>query len=107
MKKIISAAILAFASLLTPAFGQTVSIPDPGLNAAVRNALQIPTAPLTEQDLLQLRNLDASRRNVKSAVGLDSARNLVSLNLQINQLTNFSIPTTLTNLLVLDLTANP
>jgi formylglycine-generating enzyme required for sulfatase activity len=97
----------ALASFTTSTQAQTVSIPDPGLNAAIRSALHIPTAPLTAQDLLTLTNLDASRRNVKSTVGLDAARNLVSLNLQINQLTNFSIPTTLTNLLVLDLTGNP
>ena len=84
MKKIISAAILATASLLILAFGQTVSIPDPGLNAAIRSALQIPAAPLTEQDLLQLRNLNASHRNVRSTVGLEAAPNLASLNLEIN-----------------------
>src|SRR5436190_15591183 len=93
--------------LMATAVAQTVSIPDPGLNAAIRSALHIPTAPLTAQDLLTLTNLDASRRNIKSTVGLDAAHNLVSLNLFVNQLTNFSIPTTLTNLSVLDLSVNP
>src|SRR5262249_23950953 len=36
-----------------------VSIPDPGLNAAVREALQKPSGPLTEQDLLGLEVLNA------------------------------------------------
>jgi formylglycine-generating enzyme required for sulfatase activity len=111
MKTIVSSplvlTLLALASFTTSSLAQTVSIPDPGLNAAIRSALQIPTAPLTAQDLLTLTNLDASRRNVKSTVGLEAARNLVSLNLQINLLTNFSIPTTLTNLSILDLSANP
>src|SRR5580765_3158223 len=98
--------LLALANFTTSTLAQTVSIPDPGLNAAIRSALHIPTAPLTAQNLLTLTNLDASRRNVKSTVGLEAARNLVSLNLQINQLTNFSIPTTLTNLSVLDLSGN-
>ena len=102
-----SAVIFALASLLPPAFAQTVSIPDAGLNAAIRAALHIPAAPLTAQDLLTLTNLDASRRNVTSTVGLEAARNLVSLNLQLNQLTNFFIPTTLTKLSVLDLSGNP
>jgi formylglycine-generating enzyme required for sulfatase activity len=97
--------VLALVNCATMA--QTVSIPDPGLNVAIRNALHIPAAPLTVQDLLTLTNLDASRRNVKSTVGLEAARNLVSLNLEINQLTNFSIPPTLTNLSVLDLSGNP
>src|SRR5215475_1949459 len=86
---------------------QTVSIPDPGLNAAIRSTLHIPTAPLTLQNLLTLTNLDASQRNVRNTTGLEAARNLVSLNLQINQLTNFSIPTSLTNLSVLNLSGNP
>src|SRR6185369_1009585 len=84
--------IFTWFGLSTPA--QEVSIPDPGLNAAIRSALQIPSAPLAVQDLLRLANLDASRRNVRSTVGLEAARNLVSLNLEINLLTNFSIPPT-------------
>src|SRR6266496_2369041 len=86
---------------------QEVSIPDPGLNAAIRAALQKPSGPLTEQDLLTLTNLDASRRNVRSIAGLEAARNLASLDLQINRLTNFSLPSQFTNLMVLDLSVNP
>jgi internalin A len=88
------------------AVAQEVFIPDPGLNAAVREALPKPNGPLTEQDLLGLTNLNASSRNISNIVGLDAARNLVSLNLQINHLTNVSLPDTLTNLLVLDLSSN-
>jgi len=43
----------------------TVSIPDPDLNAAVREALQKPTGPLTQQDLLRLTVLNACCRKVK------------------------------------------
>src|SRR5436190_4747608 len=112
MKTIVRASrplLLTLLVLTIPAksvLAQTVTIPDPGLNAAIRAALQIPAAPLTAQDLLRLTNLNASRRNVRNTTGLEAARNLVSLNLQINQLTNFSIPTTLTNLSVLDLSGN-
>jgi len=35
-----------------------VSIPDPGPNAAIREALQKPTGPLAEQDLLNLTVLN-------------------------------------------------
>ena len=84
-----------------------MSIPDPGLNAAIREALQKPTGPLTQQDLLSLTNLNASSRNVRSIDGLEAARNLVSLDLQINHLTNFSLPGALTNLSTLDLSVNP
>src|SRR6266478_5066456 len=86
---------LFLASFIGSAPAQTVSIPDPGLNAAIRSALDIPTAPLTAQDLLALTNLDASRRMVSSTLGLEAARNLVSLDLQINRLTNFALPSQL------------
>ena len=86
---------------------QEVSIPDPGLNGAVRDALQKPNGPLTEQDMLGLTNLNARNRNVESIEGLETARNLVVLDLQINQLANFSLPSALTNLSALDLSVNP
>src|SRR5882672_5671397 len=86
---------LVLTGFMVSAHAQEVSIPDPGLNAAVRAALQKPSGPLTEQDLLTLTNLDASRRNVRSIAGLEAARNLASLNLQINRLTNFSLPSEL------------
>jgi formylglycine-generating enzyme required for sulfatase activity len=86
---------------------QEVAIPDPGLNAAVREALQKPAGPLTTEDLLSLTNLNARNRNVKSISGLEAARNLVSLELQVNRLTNFALPSQLTNLSTLDLSANP
>src|SRR5881396_3332049 len=86
---------------------QEVSIPDPGLNAAIREALQKSFGPLTEQDLLSLTNLNARSRNVSSIVGLEAARNLVALDLPINRLTNFSLPSELTKLVTLDVSVNP
>ena len=78
-----------------------------GPNSAIRSALELPSGPISAQDILRLINLDASRRNIRSTVGLEAARNLVSLNLEINGLTNFSVPSTLTNLSVLTLSGNP
>jgi PKD repeat protein len=83
-----------------------VSIPDPGLNAAIRQALQKPAGALTAQDLLSLTNLDASGRNIRSLEGLETASNLDSLNLQSNQLSNFSLSNQFTNLEFLDLSLN-
>jgi len=99
--------LLVLASSVALTLAQEVSIPDPGLNTAIRVVLQKPFGPLSEQDMLSLTNLDASRRNVRSIAGLEEARNLVTLDLQINRLTNFSLPTELTNLSTLDLSANP
>src|SRR4051794_28862525 len=76
------------------ASAQTLAIPDAGLNSAIRSELELPSGPISAQDILRLINLDASRRNIRSTVGLEAARNLVSLNLEINGLTNFSVPST-------------
>jgi hypothetical protein len=82
-------------------------VPDPGLNAAIRAVLQKPVGPVTEQDLLVLTNLDASNRHVRSLQDLEAARNLVSLDLHSNRLSNLTIPFTLTKLSQLNLSFNP
>ena len=56
---------LAFALFFGSATAQEVVIPDPGLDAAIREALQKPTGPLTEPDLLSLTHLDAPNRNIE------------------------------------------
>jgi formylglycine-generating enzyme required for sulfatase activity len=99
--------LLILANVVASAPAQDVSIPDPGLNAAIREALQKPIGPLMQQDLLSLTNLSARNRDVKNIIGLEAARNLVSLDLQINRLTNFSLPTELTKLMVLNVSVNP
>jgi formylglycine-generating enzyme required for sulfatase activity len=98
--------VLVLAGFAAPAVAQVVSIPDPGLNAAVREALQKPTGPLTEQDLLSLTNLNASSRNISDVQGLESARNLIGLDLNSNSLTNLAIADALTNLDTLNLFNN-
>ena len=70
-------AAVILTGVVLPTHAQEISIPDPGLKAAIREALQKPGGPLTEQDLLTLTNLNASRRNVGSIAGLETARNLV------------------------------
>jgi len=98
-------ATLALTGFVTSTLAQTISISDPGLNAAIREALQKSNGPLSTQDLLSLTNLDASNRNITSAAGLDAAANLETLNLEDNLLTSFTLPASLTklNLLVLNL----
>src|SRR6516162_7726403 len=99
--------VLICAGLLISARAQQVSIPDPGLDAAIRAALQKPTGPLTEQDLLSLTNLNASQRNASSLQGLEAARNLVSLDLTSNQLAKPTVPSTLTKLSTVYISFNP
>ena len=100
----LTALVLAGSVFCTQA--QEVSIPDPGLNAAVRAALQKPVGPLTEQDLLNLRVLNAAARGVTRIDGLEGASNLISLGLDSNALTNFVMPGSFTNLQTLVLFNN-
>ena len=95
-----------FACILYAAHAQEVSIPDPGLNVAIRQALQKPSGPLTESDLLSLTNLSAGGFNIENVEGLQAARNLRILDLVSNSLTNFPIADALTNLTILDLSRN-
>ncbi len=110
MKNIKSASCIVLALVLTSFSisirAQNISIPDPGLDAAIRAALQKPTGPLSQQDLLNLTNLDASGRNIRSAQGLDGARNLLVLSLFNNDLTNFTLSSGTSNLISLDLSDN-
>jgi formylglycine-generating enzyme required for sulfatase activity len=98
--------VLALTSFLTAATAQEVIIPDPGLNTAIRAALQKPSGPLTEQDLLSLTFLSAGGRSITNAAGLEAARNLGILDLNNNSITNFQITDALTNLSILDLFQN-
>ncbi len=98
---------LLFLGFMFSAPAQDVSIPDAGLNAAVRDALHKPTGPLTESDLLTLTALDASLRNISNLSGLEAARNLATLSLQSNHLANLLVPAALTNLTTINLGSNP
>src|SRR5262245_11513552 len=98
--------ILGF-TLIT-AKAQTVEISDANLKAAIWQALgkQPPPGVLTVTDMQSLTNLDASYSGIRSIEGLQYARNLTSLNLSGNLLTDVSLPSELINLNVLDLGTN-
>src|SRR6185369_9741321 len=111
---------LLLTSLMATARAQEVSIPDSRLNAAIREAMQKPSGPLTEQDMLSLTNLDAHGiclrqgnfgvclewDSVKNLEGLSAAHNLITLNLTDNQLTNVDLLADLRRLATLDLSGN-
>lgn len=59
-----------------------VDIPDPGLKAAIEDALQI--ADPTPTDMLALTHLEAQARNISDLTGLGYASNLQSLSLRFN-----------------------
>ena len=70
--RLVLAANLVLIKLATASLAQEVIIPDPGLNAAVRETLGIPAGPLTQQDLLGLTNLSAISSNITNLMGLEA-----------------------------------
>jgi Leucine-rich repeat (LRR) protein len=99
-------AILAWTSIADSSWAQEATITDPNLSAAILEALQKPAGPLTGQDLLKLTNLNAAGRDIRSVQGLEGAKNLVSLDLRSNVLSNVSFRNGLTKLNTLDLGFN-
>ncbi len=82
---------VAFALLLAGVAGaQPVPIPDPNLEAVLREAVAKPDGELTALDLLVLTSLDAPGRGIVDTTGLEAAGNLVELNLNDNPVTNYS-----------------
>lgn len=97
---------LTLTNFAASTLAQEVSIPDPNLNAVVREALGKPNGPLTQSDMLSLTNLGAIFRSITNVQGLEAAQNLVALDLQDNRITNVNILTNMTRLELLDLSEN-
>jgi len=85
---------------------QGVSIPDAGLEQAIRTALSKPTGPISEADLASLTTLNADRAGVANLEGLQYCTGLVSLYLNHNAITSISQLAGLTNLQTLELGDN-
>ena len=98
---IISLAILSVT--VHPIWAQVVVIPDPGLQAAVSDALDISADEISVEDMERLTKLDASDRNINSIAGLETARNLTELDLSGNQFTTLVLPQEFISLITLDL----
>jgi Leucine-rich repeat (LRR) protein len=85
-----------------------VAFVDPNLEAAVRDAIAIPTGPIYSSDIDELTHLDASARNITDLTGLEYAivdvsplanlTSLTSLNLVNNQIGDISPLAGLTSL---------
>src|SRR5215813_14553080 len=105
MKLVLVLFFLVLAAL--PLRAQGVVIPDPGLDAAIRDTLHKPTGPLSQQDLLNLTQLSAVSRSITNLQGLEFAHNLNFLDLQSNRLSNLSFPLGMTKLSDLNLSFNP
>lgn len=86
--------------------GGVVLFQDPNLEAAVRGALGRPFGLLTQEDVLELRILDARSLTIQSLSGLEFATNLTWLNLSLNYIAEISPLAGLVNLETLNLDCN-
>ena len=100
-------AMMAIA-LIAQSHAQVVDIPDPNLKQAIRDSLKLPDEiPLTQQEMLRLTRLEASKRQIKDLTGLEHATNLTGLNLHQNSIDNLKSLTDLAHLKSLSLWGNP
>ncbi len=79
---------------------------DRALESAVRAELGKPLGFLSQGDLLDVTEIDASELNVQSLEGIQGCRNLTVLDLSGNQVRSISALENLVNLRVLDLGGN-
>ena len=83
-----------------------VTFPDPNLEAAVRDALSIPTGDIFVSDLAALTVLHASSASIQDLTGLEYCENLVELYLSRNSIASVAPLAGLTNLTRLYLNYN-
>ena len=85
------------------AFAQVVDIPDANLRAAVREELQLPVgAPITQDDMRQLKRLETLRAGIKTLKGLEFATELERLGIPLSPITDLTPLTSLVKLTYLD-----
>ena len=102
--------VLAFAAILLipQASAQVVEIPDPNLEKALREALDLPgNAAINQQEMRHLRELTAKEAQIENITGLEYATNLRSLVLSVNQIQDITPLTGLIKLEFLILRDNP
>ena len=99
--------LVAITLLITSASAQIVEIPDSNLRQAVREALALPDGtPISQQEMLRLRELHAEQREITDLTGLEFATNAISLYLGTNKLSDLSPLSGLEQLQHLVLTGN-
>ena len=77
---------------------QPVTIPDPNLDRAIREALKKEDGKLMDEDLLKLTSLRAVGKSIKDLTGLEHATNLTKLVLGANDISDIKLIASLTNL---------
>ena len=90
---VVLAAMVSF-----PVFAVVVNFPDPGLEAAIRDAIGKPTGDIHDTDLVGLAALDASAQSIANLEGIQSCVDLAKLYLWDNKIVDISPLSNLTNL---------
>ena len=90
----------------SPPAQPVVVFPDPNLEAAVLEELNLVNGPVTLDDIQTLTSLTANNRGITNLSGLEWATNLTSLNLYNNQITSLSVLANLRGLQSLDFFSN-
>jgi Leucine-rich repeat (LRR) protein len=106
--KILALLGLAFLALCVPRLDaqEIVDITDENLEAAIRDALGIPTGPITEIDVAWLTELQADFEAITDLTGLQYCVNLTVLSLADNYISDINPLSGLKNLTVLNLSGN-
>ena len=85
-----------------------IEIPDPNLKQAVRESLKLPDEiPLTQQEMLRLKWLDAMDKGITDLTGLEHATFLKNARLDRNQISDLRPLAGLVHLENLELRGNP
>lgn len=106
LKNIVLLFILA-ATLTAPQAVATVTIPDPGLDSAIRTNLGLgPTDPITESALAGITVLGAINKGIVDLTGLEYCTSLSVLVLPVNQISDLTPLQGLISLETLELTTN-
>jgi uncharacterized protein YjbI with pentapeptide repeats len=106
--KILALLGLAFLALCGPRLDaqEVVDIADENLEAAIRDALGIPTGPITDADLAGLTELQADLKAITDLTGLQYCVNLTVLSLANNNISGIKPLSGLKNLTELNLSGN-
>ena len=84
-----------------------VTIPDPNLERAIREALSLSDGvPLTQLEMLRLTELEARQRDINNLTGIEYATNIIDLYLDSNRIEDITPLANLTKLRDLNLAFN-
>ena len=100
--------LIVFGIVCSVASAQEEWMPDPNLQRAVREALELPDEiPLTQVEMQQLTSLDAYRKEITDLTGMEHATNIAWLSFAENHVSDLSPLAELFKLETLYLWANP